>query len=269
MSDFCVALFGLGTVGSLILHLLLQVGVGSFILLDPSLCFKPENLARHICDLRYLGWPKVKALGEMAYRRNPNVKIKTVQEDITKWPYEKRKKLLSGVNLGISASDSISVENEIAITSFVFEIPLVHVGIHERGKSAECFYWVKSVTPLCYRCWFDFRESLPQQQGKTLPYSDIPEEMIGRVIGEPALGADVAFLTCTAFQWVLAIIFGPESKRWKSLLIEPDQNLVLINGSGVNEPLFSEPFQILRPILRRSEPCDLCGWSQDQEDLLE
>jgi len=259
MKELIVALVGLGSVGSMVFNLLLQAGVGYFILIDPS-CLAPANIARHLGDLRYLGWPKVKTLGDMAYRRNPLVEINAIQASFNDLNFEERRELLANANLIISSTDSNDAESEAAFTAFELETPYIHVGLYERAKSGELCFQIPDFTKSCMNCWLGFRKSLQQQEGETLAYSDIPVEMVGRTIAEPGLAADISVIVSIAMQWVMAILMGPDSKRWKNLIDDPDRNLVLINGSSVDESLglFTEPFEVVRPFLKRDGPCEIC-----------
>jgi len=246
---------GGGTVGATVFDQLLKAGVENHVLIDPS-NFRPQNISRHLLDLRYLGWPKVKSLEAVAYYRNPSVNINAVQADFTKLSFIKRRELLADADLIISSTDSNDCEFEAAFTALELGIPFIHIGLHERAKSGELCFQIPGYTQCCLNCWLGFRKSLPQQEGEALAYSDIPIDMIGRTIAEPALSVEIGTIVGIAMQWVLAILMGPGSDRWKNLL-DAERNLVLINGSGINEPLFSEPFQIVRPYLNQ-ELCELC-----------
>ena len=252
-----VAVLGGGSVGSLTTEKLVRSGVEELVLIDMDR-FSAANIARHILTLDSVGKPKVVELENRARRINPEVKITSVQADFTELSLEDRRFLLDGVDLFVSSTDSTEAESEAALTAYIDGIPYIHIGCHEFASSGEVLYQIPGFTKYCLNCWLGFRKGLPQQRGETLDYSDIPADKIGRVIAEPGLFIDISTIAGIATQFVLAILLGPESKRWQSLISVPERNLVLINGSCTNEPLFSEPFQIHRPILRRTKPCEIC-----------
>ena len=251
-----IFVLGGGSVGSLEIEKLTRSGVGEFVLFDNDR-FSAANIARHVLTLDSIGKPKVVELENRAKRINPGVKITSSQEDFTELSFDKRRHIFTGVDLFISTTDSNEAEFEAALTAYLLGIPYIHVGCHERAGSGELLYQIPGFTKYCMNCWLGFRRGLPQQQGETLDYSDIPVAKIGRVIAEPGLYIDISTIVGISSQFALAILLGPESPRWHSL-VDPERNLVLINGSCANNPIFSEPFQVSRPSLQKTKSCEIC-----------
>ena len=70
--------------GQVALHLAMS-GVRKFILADKDK-LEVENVIRHVCGIRYLGWRKTAALADVLSDRNPQVEVKEFDGDLLAWP---------------------------------------------------------------------------------------------------------------------------------------------------------------------------------------
>ncbi len=59
-----VAIIGLGSGGGFVAQSLAMSGVGHFILIDDDV-LDSSNVMRHVADARYVGIPKVEAVGDL------------------------------------------------------------------------------------------------------------------------------------------------------------------------------------------------------------
>ena len=82
--DLWVLIAGCGSGGGQVAQHLVMSGVRNFILVDKGE-LEEENVIRHVCGLRYLGWRKTAALADVIRDRNPQVEVRIFDEDILHW----------------------------------------------------------------------------------------------------------------------------------------------------------------------------------------
>ena len=83
--DLWVLIAGCGSGGGQVALQLVMSGVRKFILVDMDK-LEVENVIRHVCGLRYVGWRKTAALADVLRDRNPEVEIRAFDEDVLEWP---------------------------------------------------------------------------------------------------------------------------------------------------------------------------------------
>ena len=83
--DLWVLIAGCGSGGGQVALQLVMSGVRKFILVDMDK-LEIENVIRHVCGLRYVGWRKTAALADVLRDRNPEVEIRAFDEDVLEWP---------------------------------------------------------------------------------------------------------------------------------------------------------------------------------------
>ena len=67
-----VLVAGCGSGGSQVALQLAMSGIRNFVLYDNQ-TLGEENVIRHACGLRYVGWDKTKAVSDLLHDRNPEV----------------------------------------------------------------------------------------------------------------------------------------------------------------------------------------------------
>src|SRR5919201_1896615 len=75
-----VIVAGLGSGGSTVALELAKAGVGGLTLIDPDR-LEEQNLIRHECDDRYLGWSKAEAVADLIAHRNPLAEVEAIAAD--------------------------------------------------------------------------------------------------------------------------------------------------------------------------------------------
>src|SRR3546814_1366217 len=86
-SDVCssdlakVLVAGCGSGGSQVALQLVMSGIRNFALYDNQ-TLGEENVIRHACGLRYVGWQKTAAVGDLLRDRNPHVNVDPHDEDL-------------------------------------------------------------------------------------------------------------------------------------------------------------------------------------------
>src|SRR5258708_20350607 len=74
-----VAIIGLGSGGGFVAQSLAMSGVGHFILIDDDV-LDSSNVMRHVADARYVGIPKVEAVGGLIRQRNSKAQVEAIVE---------------------------------------------------------------------------------------------------------------------------------------------------------------------------------------------
>ena len=72
-----VGVVGLGSGGGYVALALAMSGVQKFILVDDDI-LEAVNIVRHVADSRYVGQPKVEAVADLIWQRNPDAIIETI-----------------------------------------------------------------------------------------------------------------------------------------------------------------------------------------------
>ena len=83
--DLCVLIAGCGSGGGQVALQLAMSGVRKFILVDRD-NLEVENVIRHVCGIRHLGWRKTAALADVLRDRNPQVEVQEFDGDLMRWP---------------------------------------------------------------------------------------------------------------------------------------------------------------------------------------
>ena len=79
-----VMIAGCGSGGGQVALQLAMSGVRRFTLVDKDV-LEIENVIRHVCGMRYVGWRKTAALADILRDRNPQVEITQFDQDLLDW----------------------------------------------------------------------------------------------------------------------------------------------------------------------------------------
>src|ERR1700735_65548 len=80
-----VLVAGCGSGGSQVALQLAMSGIRNFVLYDKE-TLGEENVIRHACGLRYVGWQKTEAVLDLLKDRNPDVNVDPRNEDLMEVP---------------------------------------------------------------------------------------------------------------------------------------------------------------------------------------
>jgi hypothetical protein len=83
MLDKKVSILGCGSLGGYLVDTLAELGINNFKLMDNEL-LTFENVARHVCGIRYVNMPKVEAIRTKLLEHYPELEIKNYNIDIYK-----------------------------------------------------------------------------------------------------------------------------------------------------------------------------------------
>lgn len=75
-----IAIIGCGSVGGYIAEAMSEYGISNYVLVDNDI-LSSENIARHYCGYKYIGFEKVMALKTILCEHNPNVCVESYYEN--------------------------------------------------------------------------------------------------------------------------------------------------------------------------------------------
>ena len=188
-----VAVFGLGSGGSLILRELTKCGISKFLLIDYDR-LEVGNICRHECGLSDVGRLKVNAMRDHVLDRNPSADITTLQLHIDGNTQEELSAALQefNPNVVVCATDNRAsrlIVNRICVLT---GIPAIYAGVFRRAYGGQVLRVIPRLTP-CYQCFISAlpamasdREISTEDAANQIAYSDLA------VAIEPGLSNDIA-----------------------------------------------------------------------------
>ncbi len=258
-ADVQVLVAGCGSGGASVALQLVMSGIRNFTLIDNDI-LGPENVIRHVCGRRFIGWKKIDAVAEVLRDRNPKASITTIDADIMNFPnLESEIRKPDVVVLATDNEPSRYTINELCVRN---NIPFVVGRVFTRGIGGEVFAF-RPHSGGCLACLETFLQRTPFRKGVReidLVSEEEREKVYGMEIAEikdsPGLGVDIAFITSFHTRYVLdAIARG---------LTEPPKYLDLIDENYLvwgNRPVhpFKKHFHLQRMQLSPQERCAVCA----------
>ena len=130
-----VAVFGLGSGGSLGAVELAKAGVRNFVLVDFDR-LKAHNIARHVCGLSDVGRFKTRAVKDAIGQNNPLASVTTHEVDITEHP-QLLDEIVETADLVFVATDTELSRYMLNETCLLSSTPAVYGGVYERAFAGE------------------------------------------------------------------------------------------------------------------------------------
>lgn len=148
LKSACVAVVGVGGLGSPTAIYLAVAGVGELILIDNDIV-ELNNLNRQILHWdQDIGVFKVKSAEKKLQKLNPNVKVKAIWEELTK---DNVTRLIKGAHVVVDALDNFKTRYVLNEACVRLNIPLVHAGVY--GFTGQLTTILPGKGP-CLRCIF-------------------------------------------------------------------------------------------------------------------
>ena len=198
LKDSRVLIAGCGSGGGSVALQLVMSGVRNFTLIDAD-TIGVENVIRHVCGRRYVGWKKVDALADVLKDRNPEANVKTIDADLMHYPRLKEEIATSSVV--VLATDNEPTRyavNELCVTQAK---PFVVGRVFTRGIGGEVFAYRPDVGG-CLACLEASLQRTNLRDGTKeidLVNEETREKVYGMEIPEikdsPGLGVDISFIT--------------------------------------------------------------------------
>jgi len=249
---------GCGSGGSQVALQLVMSGVRDFELYDKD-TMGEENVIRHACGLRYVGWDKTKAVADILKDRNPAVHAECHQNDLLTLPdLEDRVRAASVVILATDNEPSRYRLNEACVRTGT---PFVVGKVFTRGIGGEVFAY-RPGEGGCLGCLemilerTQFRDrvreiDLVSQEERDAVYG-LP---VAEIKDSPGLNVDIAFITNFHTRYALDAIARRLPERPKNM--EPIKPNYVAWGNRPVHP-FDKHFQIEKMILPAVAGCRIC-----------
>ena len=257
--DLWVLIAGCGSGGSQVALQLVMSGVRKFILVDMDK-LEIENVIRHVCGLRYVGWRKTAALAEVLRDRNPEVEIRTFDKDVLEWPdLENEIAQSSVVVIGTDNEPSRYRLNEVCVKTGT---PFTVGRVFTRGIGGEVYAY-RNGSAGCLACLEGLLERTRFREGvREIDLATEEERQkvydleIEEIKDSPGLAVDIGFIA--AFHTRLTLdALGDAAENRPKFLTPLEQNY-FVWGNRTVAP-FSKNFELQRMSLRPQEGCMVCG----------
>lgn len=226
-----VVVIGVGMVGSPIAEKLAISTIGRLRFIDDDL-LKPENLARHVLPVEYVGWNKAEGLAVYLAKQIEGLQTEAVPRKIDKSVSNNLlDKWLADADLIVAATDDREAQRRIGSQALALGLPVIFPALYPMEGGGEVVVQLDPVWP-CFGCWDYFRRNTEQLRGENALAID----------GEPVIHTSVKL--CIG-------ILDPDSEHRNMMmegLGEPPNQLFLLNRMAVLRRM---------PLTRRPD-CQTC-----------
>ena len=257
--DLWVLIAGCGSGGGQVALQLAMSGVRKFILVDKEE-LEIENVIRHVCGLRYMGWRKTAALADVLRDRNPEVEVRTFDEDLLGWAgLEDAVELASVVVIGTDNEPSRYRLNEACVKAAT---PFTIGRVFTRGIGGEVYSY-RPGTGGCLACLEGLLQRTRFREGVReidLASEEERQKMYDLEIEEikdsPGLSVDIGFIAAFHTRLTLDALGDAAAERPK--FMTPLEQNYFVWGNRAVHP-FSKNFELQRIPLPPQEGCMVCG----------
>lgn len=194
-----VALFGDGSLGSLVAWFLVRAGLWTLEHYDND-CVALPNISRTIYRNRDVGRSKVDALNDILREINPEVVLEGHSKDIHELRDDELVSIIQRNDLVIAATDDPPTQSRVAALSY-WRKPALLPGVYEKATGGEVLFTIPNETA-CWHCVFSgIRTEDEPNRGET-DYG-VPT---GQLRAVPALGADIATIAVACARLAVALL---------------------------------------------------------------
>ncbi len=254
-----VLIAGCGSGGGQVALQLVMSGIRKFILVDNDK-LGTENVIRHVCGLRYVGWDKTAALADILRDRNPEVEIRMFEEDVLHW---------EGLQGEIERANVVVIGTDNEPSRFRLNEVCVNVGtsftvgrVFTRGIGGEVYLYQHGIGG-CLACLEGLLERTRFRDGVheiDLASEEERQKMYDLEIEEikdsPGLAVDIGFIA--AFHTRLTLnALGDAAEERPKFMTPLEQNYFVWGNREVHP--FKRNFELQRMILQPQEGCKVCG----------
>lgn len=258
MSEARVLIAGCGSGGGQVALQLAMAGIRRFSLFDTDV-LKIENVIRHVCGRRYLGWKKTEALSDVLLDRNPEIQIECHDVDLMKC--DDLETHLRAVTVVVLATDNEPTRYRLNEACVKAKVPFVVGRVFTRGIGGEVFSYRPGSA--CLACLEGVLERTPFRAGVReidLLSDDEREKVYGLEVSEikdsPGLNLDISFVTSFHARLVLDAVARGMAEPPKYM--QPIEEDYFIWGNRPTPP-FTKHFQVQRMLIQRQNQCLVCS----------
>ena len=254
-----VLIAGCGSGGSQVALQLVMSGVKKFILVDKGK-LEIENVIRHVCGIRYLGWSKTSALADVLSDRNPQIEVIEFDGDLMSWPELKPEvERASVVVVGTDNEPSRYRLNEVCVET---ETPFTVGRVFTRGIGGEVYSY-RPGSAGCLACLERLLERSKYRDGvREIDLVSEEERQkvydldIEEIKDSPGLSVDIGFIAAFHTRFTLDAL-GEAAASRPRFMTPIDHNYLVWGNRAV--PPFSKNFELQRMKLPPQDGCLVCG----------
>ena len=257
--DLCVLIAGCGSGGGQVALQLAMSGVRKFILVDRD-NLEVENVIRHVCGIRHLGWRKTAALADVLRDRNPQVEVQEFDGDLMRWP-----ELIAQVeraSVVVVGTDNEPSRHRLNAVCVETATPFTVGRVFTRGIGGEVYSY-KPGTGGCLACLERILERSQYRDGvREIDLVSEEERQkvydleIEEIKDSPGLSVDIAFIA--AFHTRLTLDALGDQAPSRPRFMTPIPHNYLVWGNRAVHP-FSKNFELQRMKLPPQDGCLVCG----------
>lgn len=259
LGDAKVLVAGCGSGGSQVALQLAMSGIRNFELYDNQ-SFGEENVIRHACGLRYVGWQKTKAVADVLADRNPAVRAQLHDQDLMS--FQDLDARVADASVVVLATDNDTTRYQLNEVCVRTKTPFVVGKVFTRGIGGEVFAY-RPGEGGCLGCLEMALERTRYREGVReidLVSDEERDAMYGLPLAEikdsPGLNVDIAFITNFHTRLVLDSIARSLPERPKNM--EPIEPNYFVWGNRPVHP-FDRHFQLQRITVPAMDGCRVCG----------
>lgn len=265
-----IAVVGAGSVGSQIADSLARHGIRHLTLVDPD-TVSAANLSRSVYRQADIGRPKVAALAEhLQAVAGDALDLRAIQDDVGHLLDDAG--AIRDLDLVVLATDDPMAELEVNTVCYRHGVAMVSVKLYRGAEAAELAWVAPHRHSPCLRCL---------SAGRGATYHRRTDYGTGRLLGEPALGTDIAVVVPQGTRMALALLAdrdtdptgGDEARAggpaaWFDHVARRGKVMaVTANVPGwplfaaMHDGLWCDPWATIWIRAGRSPDCPICGWA--------
>lgn len=264
--DLGVMVAGCGSGGGQVAQHLAMSGVKRFTLVDKDI-LEVENVIRHVCGIRYLGWQKTAALADVLRDRNPQVEVREFNKDLLNWRgLEQEVEQAGVVVVGTDNEPSRYRLNEVCVGTGT---PFTVGRVFTRGIGGEVFSF-RPGNGGCLACLERFLERTQFREGvREIDLVSEEERQriydleIAEIRDSPGLSVDIGFIAAFHTRFTLDALGDAVVSRPR-FMTPIDHNYLVWGNRGVQP--FERNFQLQRMKLSAQDECLVCGEQGEQDE---
>ena len=264
-ADLWVLIAGCGSGGGQVAQHLVMSGVRKFILVDRDE-LDVENVIRHVCGLRYLGWRKTAALADVMKDRNPQVEVRMFDEDVLRWKgLEDEIERAAVVVVGTDNEPSRYRLNEVCVET---QTPFTVGRVFTRGIGGEVYAY-RPGRGGCLACLEGLLERTQLRDGvreidlvSKKERQKVYDLEIEEIKDSPGLSVDIAFIAGFHTRFTLDALGDAAASRPEFMTLIGENYVVW--GNRPVRP-FSKNFELQRMKLAPQDGCLVCGGKHEEQ----
>ena len=261
MSNYSVAIIGLGTGGSRIASELARCGIKKYHVFDPEK-LAIENISRHIGGISQVGQSKVDVVTNALKEINNEIIIEKHYYDVLKYQKDTIN-VLSNVDIIIESTGRASVGHFISKCASDLHKPATFGGVYARGIGGYVLKYKPGTGDPCYTCVFTRLKAMEKAEVLTpqqiSAYSDANNA--DELKAEPSLSVHIWYIILLQTRMSLDLLFDLQNPNVKRPLESMPGPLILWANERWSE-MFTKPLTYKTVQMKRDPHCPSCSESR-------